>query len=263
MGALKVNENLSGLRIIVTSASSGIGLRIAEYLASKGARVVACSRSFHLQKHHPNIYFTRCDLRYKSDVINLFNESLKVLGGVDSIVYVPPPPSSEPLEPLEYDFEDVVESCILNLATPLILLRMLAKHVRSQGSKGSMVLLASVTIAEPMSPFLVSDMCQAGITRLVKIISRNLSRYGIKISALLIGSFETAGAMVRVSRIAEMRGLSGDAWRKLVVSRIPCQHAQGWDELFKIIELMVDPRLLYLNGSIIVLDCSMTRAVII
>ncbi len=262
---------VDGLRVLVTAASRGVGYQIARILAERGAHVAICSSTPRIaetareimESVGANVEYTICDLRYPTSVHRLFSWAVKKLGGLDAIVYNAPSPSAEPVLVDEAEPGDWLEAASLYLVAPALLSKLLIEHTVARGGRSSITFVSSVTVLEPMSPFIVADVCRAGLTRLAKVIARNYARYGVKANVLLLGSFDTPGARLRVKAIAKRLGLEGEAWEKLVVERSPCRRTGSWEELGDVIVLLVRPDLEFLNGTVIQLDCSMTRCVLI
>lgn len=81
---------IKGLRVLVTAGGGGIGLKVAEALLHEGASVYTCdidrSSLDALNKAHPEIGSCVCDVADRSAVATLFDEAIKVLGGLDCLV---------------------------------------------------------------------------------------------------------------------------------------------------------------------------------
>lgn len=79
--------NLENKNIVVTSASSGIGLELVKALLSKGCRVVAASRTINKDLlGQENFYPFQGDVSTPEVVDNLFTYALQTLGSIDIFV---------------------------------------------------------------------------------------------------------------------------------------------------------------------------------
>ncbi|HHX59131.1 MAG TPA: SDR family NAD(P)-dependent oxidoreductase [Epulopiscium sp.] len=77
--------NLQGKRVVLTGASSGIGLELLPLLHQKGAKVLAVGRRAYTPEF-PSIIYIREDVSTKEGVDNIFNMAQEVLGGVDVFI---------------------------------------------------------------------------------------------------------------------------------------------------------------------------------
>lgn len=77
--------DLHGKRVVITGASSGIGLAAAKAFAAKGARVLAAARRIEaIEKEGiAGVTAFSCDLSSKEGVDSLFERASESLGGID------------------------------------------------------------------------------------------------------------------------------------------------------------------------------------
>lgn len=75
---------LNGKRVVITGASSGIGLEILKLLLANGCRVVACAR--HIENigiENENLFLMTCDVSKKEEIDALFEFAKEKLCGID------------------------------------------------------------------------------------------------------------------------------------------------------------------------------------
>ena len=75
---------LKGKKVVITGASSGIGLEILKLLLANGCRVVACAR--HIEKigiENKNLFLMTCDVSKKEEIDTLFDYAKEKLGEID------------------------------------------------------------------------------------------------------------------------------------------------------------------------------------
>jgi uncharacterized protein len=78
---------LSGKTVVITGASSGIGLELLKLLIREGAKVVAASRSIeNLMLDHPNLHKFACDVAEKELMDDLFAFAEKEFGPIDIFI---------------------------------------------------------------------------------------------------------------------------------------------------------------------------------
>lgn len=79
--------DLNGKRLILTGASSGIGLALLELLLESGVKVAASSRTMEKTAiDHPLLLKINCDVSSRDSLDNLFKYSLEQLGGIDLFI---------------------------------------------------------------------------------------------------------------------------------------------------------------------------------
>lgn len=79
--------NLYGKRVVITGASSGIGLELLKLLLQKGCRVVACARSIDkVSIKSDRLYLKKCDVSEKAQIDELFSYAMETLGGIDLFI---------------------------------------------------------------------------------------------------------------------------------------------------------------------------------
>lgn len=78
---------LSGKNVVITGASSGIGLELLKLFLEEGCRIVAAARSINkITLTNPNLFLYCCDISSQEGVDSLFTYALKELGTIDLFV---------------------------------------------------------------------------------------------------------------------------------------------------------------------------------
>ena len=76
--------NLQGKNVVLTGASSGIGLELTKLLLQKGCRVAACARRIENADIKDANYFPyKCDTSKKEELDGFFDFAMEKLGGID------------------------------------------------------------------------------------------------------------------------------------------------------------------------------------
>lgn len=86
--------NLSGKVVLITGASSGLGLQMARELADEGCRLVICARSEpdlevagrDLESRGAQVLAIRCDVSDQDDVQRMIDATIKEFGGIDVLI---------------------------------------------------------------------------------------------------------------------------------------------------------------------------------
>src|SRR5687767_13840003 len=89
-GRAALDLGIKGLRVLVTAGASGIGLEVARAFVREGARVHICDVDRDaldaMAQSDPQITRTVADVADRARVALLFEEALKVLGGLDVLI---------------------------------------------------------------------------------------------------------------------------------------------------------------------------------
>jgi NAD(P)-dependent dehydrogenase (short-subunit alcohol dehydrogenase family) len=178
--------------VLVTGASSGLGTHFAHLLAGAGARVaVAARRADKLQALVEGIAAAggqaralSLDVTDSASVRNCFDE-LASWGAPDVVVNNAGITVTRPLlEQTEEDFESVIAT---NLKGCWLVATEAARRMVAAGQGGSIVNIASILgerVAGGVAPYAIS---KAGVVQATKAMALELSRYRIRINALLPG----------------------------------------------------------------------------
>jgi len=79
--------NLAGKNVLVTGASSGIGLALTKQLQQRGNRVMAVARSIaDVNLDGADVHKYACDVSVRQNVDRMFEEAIRELGGLDVLV---------------------------------------------------------------------------------------------------------------------------------------------------------------------------------
>jgi len=141
-----VYPDLQGRAALVTGASSGIGLGIAQALLAQGMRVAVHYRAGRqaaetLCAEHPGRAFAvQADLGVEAGCVKLARESVEKLGGLHALVHSAGIWNAGPIE--QMDRGKLEEMFRVNVFSAFYLVRELAAALRASGH-GSIVLIGS------------------------------------------------------------------------------------------------------------------------
>ncbi|WP_374316920.1 SDR family NAD(P)-dependent oxidoreductase [Aquabacterium sp.] len=194
-GALE-RFSLQGRLVLVTGASSGLGMHFAHVLAAAGARVaVAARRADKLQDLVAAIHAEGGEARaFTMDVTDSSSvrqgmDALCAWGVPDVVVNNAGVTVTRPaLEQTEADFDHVLET---NLKGSWLVATEAARRMVSAGQGGSIVNVASILgerVAGGVAPYAIS---KAGVIQATKALALELARHGIRVNALLPGYVTT------------------------------------------------------------------------
>ena len=198
---------LDGKVAIVTGASSGIGLGIAQAYAREGAKVVLAARRADMLKDAADALGNGAmpvttDVSKEDDVINLFAETRKAFGRVDVAVVNAGTNSNFATVDMPLDeWRRVIDN---NLTGAFLCMREAFRHMQGQGS-GRIITMGSITAKVPRAGRMVyaaSKWALEGMTRQMAIDGRE---HNIAVSVIQ----------------------PGNTWSELKIGREEQQHREG------------------------------------
>ncbi|MEM1873453.1 MAG: SDR family oxidoreductase [Acidilobaceae archaeon] len=249
---------------LATASSRGVGRALAEAQASLSCSLVVASRSIESlraaareisEAYGVEVLPVKCDMRSKSDVEKLLESAFEWFGRLDYVTLSYGNPSREPLYVHEAEWEDWIEAAQLYLASTALVIK---KLVELNPARALLLAVTSFSVAEPMSPLVVSDATRAGLSRILKVAARS---YPDKLRTILLvlGSFETPGAKRTIEALARSRGEDPrELWRREVEARSPLRRAGSLAELRDFVAgLLRSPE--YLTGAVVLFDGASSR----
>lgn len=155
---------VAGKRILITGASSGIGLALAESFAFDGARVAACARREPPLPVAKAAVF-RADVTSVPEVDRMMLAVERALGGLDAVinnagVLFEGPAAEQPLE----DWRRTLET---NLTAPLLVARAAARIM----PKGCVINVTSGLGFFPMESYGAYCVSKAGLNMLTRALA--------------------------------------------------------------------------------------------
>jgi short-subunit dehydrogenase len=138
--------NVSGKVVIITGASSGIGLATAKLLSTHGARLALAARSTQkiqkLSKELPSSIAIPTDMTKPSDIINMVTQTRTHFGRIDILINNAGQGYDAPIE--RTDLKILEHIYQLDVIGPLIAMQHVIPHMRKQGS-GAIITISSGT----------------------------------------------------------------------------------------------------------------------
>ena len=243
--------DVSGARVVVTGAASGLGLAMAEVMAEGGARVTLAD----LDPDGLAAAAERLDARaFELDVSDpeavrrLFDEVVAEQGGVD-VAFANAGISLEPgvvderggLEALDVEMWRKVLG--VNLDGVVFTMREAARHMKKQGS-GKIVVTASTAGfgTDPMVGYSYSAT-KAAVIILVRQAALELAKHGVHVNAIAPGPFRTNIG-------SDAAPIPPEAWEGIVAIGRMAEP----DELKGVALLLASPASSFMTGAVIPVD---------
>ena len=261
-----LTSGLAGQRVLVTASSSGIGLGAAKaFLEEKARVVISSSDKTRLERARSDlsplgeVHQIVADLQKKDDIDNLVSETVKAVGGIDTLVYVTGSPS--PGVFMEQSYENWENAANLLVVSPAHLAHRVADVMLNQGVKGRMVFLASYVIREPTPNIALSDVCRIAIGGLVRTLGRELAPQGIRVNAILPGFIQTPRVDQLVKDNSKRRGISEAQALEEFRKQIPMGYIATPAELARSIVFLGSDMSSYVTGIMLAVDGGILRSV--
>jgi NAD(P)-dependent dehydrogenase (short-subunit alcohol dehydrogenase family) len=243
--------DVSGARVVVTGAASGLGLAMAEVMAEGGARVTLAdldADGLASAAERLDARSVQLDVSDPEAVRRLFDDVVAEQGGVD-VAFANAGISLEPgvldeLGGLEnLDVETWRNVLGVNLDGVVFTMREAARHMKKQGS-GKIVVTASTAGfgTDPMVGYSYSAT-KAAVIILVRQAALELAKHGVHVNAIAPGPFRTNIG-------GDAAPIPPEAWEEIVAIGRMAEP----DELKGVALLLASPASSFMTGAVIPVD---------
>jgi NADP-dependent 3-hydroxy acid dehydrogenase YdfG len=192
-----VTVDLTGRRVLVTGASSGIGEAACRAIVDAGGRVAMLARrKERLDELHAELgdrsVGIRCDVTDLAVLDDAIAESARALGGIDAVVAVAGRGMVGTIT--TGDPERWHELMQLNLLAPLATVRAAVPLFADTGRR-DVVLIGSTGALTPMPGLGIYAATKRGLRAAFDALRLELAPAGINVSYVMPGMFDTEGLM--------------------------------------------------------------------
>ena len=182
---------LDGKTAIVLGASQGMGLAVAEALATEGANVAMFARRrdvLEREAERIGALAVPGDLTSAGHREQLVGTTIAAFGGIDVLVLNGGGPPTGTAVAL--DAADVAEAVELLLVPHVHLVGMCLPHLR-ESAAGRIVAIESISVKEPIANLALSNAVRPGVVGWLKTLSRELAQEGITVNTIAPGRIDT------------------------------------------------------------------------
>lgn len=251
---MKVLElfRLDGKVALVTGASSGLGVVMAEALAEAGAHVALSARreerlkavaeKLRSEGYHAEVF--PCDVTLEKDVKRTIKAVVEKMGSIDILVNNAGVTTASPST--EMRVEDWKKVLDVNLTGMFLCSREAAREMIRAGRGGKIINVSSVyglmADATPEAPYFAS---KAGVIGLTKQLALEWAPHRINVNAIAPGFFPSE---MTAPFIEDLDALS------YTLSRIPLHRIGLPNDLKGVVVFLASDASNYITGQVIVVD---------
>lgn len=230
--------SMSNKSVVITGASSGIGLALCEYFLSLGATVGGIDRISNSSLEHKNYFHSTCDVRLESSVTDSLSELANNIGYFDVLIFNAGYGPEVPL--IENTSSEYLDTIIdVNLKGVFFGL----KHGPHHMSDGGSIIITSSASAEIRMPGFASYGCtKAGAIYLGQIASLELGSKNIRVNSVCPSVIATPMLKGKTASL----DMSGQC--------APLQRHSTVDDLFGIFHFLASEASSYVSGQSIYVD---------
>lgn len=238
---------LSGRKVAVAAATTGLGRASAEALVAEGARVVLCgSDAGRAMAAATEIgcEWLVADLSGPEGAEEFARQAAATLGGLDGLVVNGPGPA--PGTATSAGLEDYRAGVDRSLLAVIAMCLAALPGMRAQGW-GRIVAITSLGVRQPYPNLGPSNAARAGATGFLRTLAREVAADGVTVNSVLPGLHETA-------RVRSVYGEDGSPALADALAAIPAGRLGRPAELGAVVAFLCSEQAAYLTGGTVPLD---------
>ena len=231
---------LSGLRVIVTGGTRGIGAGIAQGFLRSGAQVLVCARNEPASPPAADgrtASFIRVDVRDPDQARRLIEAGADQFGGVDVVISNAggsPPAAAATVSPRFH--AKVIE---LNLIAPLHVAQAANAVMQDQPDGGSIIMIGSVSGTRPSPGTAAYGAAKAGLHHLVTSLAIEWAPK-VRVNTVVPGFVTTEASLPHYGDAGVMAGIAAG---------VPLGRMATPEDVAGACQFLASPRASYVSGS--------------
>jgi 3-oxoacyl-[acyl-carrier protein] reductase len=258
-----MNLGIGGKTAIVTGASRGIGLAIAEKLAESGVNVVLVARSAaEIAAHAKRLSrWTKCvahaaDLRDAEAAEAAVAAATAQFGRLDFLVNNAGATKRGDFASLTD--EDFLDGFALKFHGYVRMTRASWPSLKKTG--GAIVNIVGAGGRTAAGDFTIGGSVNAALFNFTKAIAQPAAQDGIRVNAINPGWIETDRLKTRLAQNAAARGLDEAAARAAILAELKIARFGRPGEIAELVRILLSSSTAYVHGALIDCDGGLTRA---
>ena len=244
---------LRGRTAIVSGASSGMGLAIAEVLVAEGANVAMFARRRDLLEREADrlgALAVRGDLTNPAHLETLVEQTLEAFGGIDVLVLNGGGP--ERTTASDVTAESLEHAVDLLLTSSVRLAGLCLPHLKASG-RGRIVAITSSSVREPIANLALSNAVRPGLVGWLKTLARELGPDAVTVNVIAPGRIAT-------ERLKEVYGEGGPSAADL--EAIPLGRIGEPREVAEVVAFLASDAAAYVTAAVLPVDGGLTRGLL-
>lgn len=254
-----MNIDLTGKNALVGGSSKGIGLAIAQRLASSGANVTLMARNksalmkavSELDESKGQIHQFLIVNFSKYETFSKQIEAYFEKNNIDILVNnTQGPPPGKALEKKIIDYQtafDLLFKCAIHMT------RLAIPHMKNQ-SWGRVINVSSITVKEPLNNLVLSNSFRAALVTWAKTLSIDVAKFNITINNVLTGFFDTERLEQLNSSKAVQQGKTLSKINNEIKDKIPMKRFGKVQEYSNLVCFLASEKSGYITGTNIPID---------
>jgi 3-oxoacyl-[acyl-carrier protein] reductase len=224
-----------GKTVLITGASRGVGLGLANHFIENGATVIGVSHD--LEGFGEGIHWYPCDLSRSMQIKPLIETINKHHSVIDIVINNAAVLTSQ--YAIKMKVEDAGEMMFVDLLAPFLIAR---EAVHSMDTGGRIINISSMAVPlEPMGDSMYAA-CKAGLEKMSNIMAKEFQIFGVTVNTLGITAIETD----------MLKQLNQDKVNK-VVAGLPLPRYAIMTDITNVIDFFCSPKSGYITAQTIYL----------
>ena len=246
--------DLTGRVAVVTGCSTGLGVQMANALASEGCNIVALARRQEkidavaaeiAEKHGVETFAVRCDVTDTDMVHEAVAKTMERFGRIDVLINNAGTGAVAPAEEITDD--QFANELNIDLFGTFKMAREVAKVAMIPASYGRIINIASMygLVGNKIAPSSPYHAAKGGVVNLTRALACEWGKYGITVNAICPGYFWTP---------LTKETLETDWFKEYAKGAIPMERYGNEGELDTAAVFLASPASTYVNGVMLPVD---------
>lgn len=188
----KKNKKFQDKVVVISGASSGLGLEITKEFIRENANISLCARRLEKLKKNfknkKNVFFQKVDVSNQKAIKKFLKKTVKKFGKIDILINNAGIAYNSKIEDINY--EKLKKSFEINLFAPVIFLKETLK-IMKKNNYGRIINISSGGSVNCAETFFSYSSSKAALNTLTKTASKELKKYNIKINTMSPGPCKT------------------------------------------------------------------------